>query len=171
MEEFNERRRFRPYVKLFFKELIDDFPTEKKAMSKIKADIIDFIIYCYKRISDKGYVEEEMVEEMQNIAIILRAYCEVEDGRLWSEFYLFYIRFLEYLLREGQKYDKNLVIELLARSGILTSLSKYILQYKSYIFDINLILNYFDISVETRNINMLSFMTNQICSQVKEIKK
>lgn len=166
-----ERRRIRPFSEEYSKGMLDCFPTDKKGRSKLKSDIIDVSDYCFKRVNDTGYVEEEMVEELQNIGSILRAYCEVEDGELWEEFNTFHIRFLEYLLREGLKYDKNLIIELFFKSGILASLSIYIIQYKTYTFDINLILNYYDISVEAQNLNMLCFMTNQLCSRIKEIKK
>lgn len=177
MEEHNdgggsiERRRIRPLSDRYARGLIDDFPTDKKGRSKVKSNIIDVADYCFKRVNTKGYVEDVMVEELQNIGSILRAYCEVEDGELWDEFNIFHIRFLEYLLREGLKYDKNLIIELFFKSGILTSLSIFIIQYKTYTFDINLILNYYDISVEAKNLNMLCFMTNQLCSRIKEIKK
>ena len=112
-----------------------------------------------------------MVNELQNIGSVLRAYCEIEDGEYWNEFYTFDISYLEYLLKEGLKYDKNLIIELFLKSGIITSLSIYIIQYETCTFDINLILDYNDTSVETKNLNMLMFMTNQLCSRIKEIRK
>ena len=168
-----ERRRFRPMADpLFHNERIDDFPTDRKSVSMIKNNIISFSEYCYKRVNDKGYVENEMVEEFLNIALILRGYCEVDGSKLWkSDFNVFNIRFFEYLLKEGQKYDKNLVIELLSRSGILDALSEYIIQYRTYIFDSNLILDYYDTSVEAKNRNMLCFMTYQVCPYVKKFNK
>ncbi len=166
-----ERRRFRPYAIMYYKGHIVDLPRDRETLEKIKADIIDHTGYCYKRINDRGFVEDEMVEEFINIKVILRAYCEINDGEFWKEFNTFNIRFFEYLLREGLKYEKNLVIELLYKSGISASLSIYIIQYKTHIFDTNLVLNYFDISVKAKNINMLMFMTHQLCSRVKELKK
>ena len=166
-----ERRKFRPMAnQLFQKDKLDKFPTDKKTVAKIKKDIIRFVVYCYKRICDKGYVEKEMIEEFRNIAIILRAYCEVENGELWdSDFNTFNIRFFEYLLKLGSKYDKNLVAKLLTQSEILNALGIYIIQYQDYIFDSNLILNYNDISVEAANRNMLCFMTHQVCPQIKKL--
>lgn len=166
----NEKRRIRPYVSMYQKGLTNVFPTDSKGMSKIKASVIAVSGYCLSRINEKGYVEKEMAEEMHNIGRVLRAYCEIEEGEYWKEFYLFFIRFLEYLLREGLKYDKNLMIELFIKSGIITSLSIFIIQYKTYIFDNNLILNYYDTSVETEKYNMLCFMTNQLFPGMKEVR-
>ncbi len=166
----NEKRRIRPYASMYLKGLTDVFPKDSKGISRIKASVIAVSGYCLSRVNEKGYVEKEMADEMYNIGRVLRAYCEIEEGEYWKEFYLFYIRFLEYLLREGLKYDKNLIIELFIKSGIITSLSIFIIQYKTYIFDNNLILNYYDTSVETEKYNMLCFITNQLFPGMKEVR-
>jgi hypothetical protein len=115
-------------------------------------------------------VEDNMIEEFHNIALILRAYCEVENGKLWdSDFNDFNIRYFEYLLRLGIKFDKNLVARLLTQSEILNALGIYIIQYQDYKYDINLILDYYDISVEAENKNMLCLMTHQVCPRIKSI--
>ncbi len=169
--DFEERRRLRPYAARYLKGNTDGFPTDSKGRSKIRSDILDVCGYCFERIKEKGCLEKEIVKEFRNIGRILRAYCEIKDGEFWDEFYIFDIEFLEYLLKEGLKIDKNLAIELFYRSGIITSLSIFIIQYKTCIFDINIILDYNDTSVETKNLNMLMFMTNQLCSRIKEIRK
>ncbi|MCR4806360.1 MAG: hypothetical protein K5857_01665 [Lachnospiraceae bacterium] len=168
---FGERRGFRPLADNLYKnDLIDDFPTDRRSLAMIKSDIIGFTEYAYRRISEKGYVEEEMIEELHNIAIVLKAYCEVKHGELWdSDFNTFNIRFFEYLLKTGLKYDKNLVAEALTKSGILNALSTFIIQYKNHIFDSSLVLNYYDISVEVKNRNMLCFMTYQVSPRIKDI--
>ena len=166
----NEKRRIGPYALLYHKGLTNVFPTDTKGMSKIKASAIAVSGYCLYRVNEKGYVEKEMVDEMYNIGRVLRAYCEIEEGEYWKVFYLFFIRFTEYLLREGLKYDKNLIIELFIKSGIITSLSIFIIQYKTYIFDNKLILNYYDTSVETEKYNMLCFITNQLFPGIKEVR-
>ena len=154
---------------MYYKGLLNAFPTDSKGRSGIRASVLAVSKYCFLRVNEKGYVEKEMLEEMHNIGRVLRAYCEIEEGEYWKEFYLFYIRYLEFLLRDGLKYDKNLIIELLLKSEIITSLSIFIIQYKPYIFDNNLILNYHDISVEAEKYNMLCFITNQLFPGIKKI--
>ena len=166
----NEKRRIRPYAFLYHKGLTDAFPRDTKGKARIKSSVIAVSGYCLFRVNEKGYVEKEMIDEMYNIGRVLRAYCEIEEGECWKEFYLFFIRFLEYLLREGLKYDKNLIIELYIKSGIIASLSIFIIQYKTYIFDNNLILNYYDTSVEAEKYNMLCFITNQLFPGMKEVR-
>ena len=167
----DERRRIRPYAVRYLKGSTDDFPRDSEGRSKIKSDIYDVCGCCFERIKEKGYVEKEMVKELRNIGRVLRAYCEIENGEFWDEFYIFDTEFLEYILKEGLKCDKNLAIELFSRSGIITSLGIYLIQYKTCEFNINLILDYNDTSVETKNLNMLMFMTNQLNSRIKEIRK
>lgn len=166
-----ERRKLRPIAMAYIKGQTEDLPTDGISLSRIQAHILDFIKYCYKRINDKGHVEDEMVDEVRNIGVILKAYCDIKNGDLCSEFYNFNIRLLNLLFKEGCNCNKNQVIVLFERSEILTLLSIFFIQYKTCIFDINLILDYCDTSVEAKNINMLCFMTYQFCSQVKDIKK
>ena len=166
----NEKRRIRPYALMYHKGLTYVFPTDTLGMSKIKASVIAVSGYCLLRVNEKGYVEKEMVVEMYNIGRVLRAYCEINEGEYWKDFYLFFIRYFEYLLREGLKYDKNLIIELFIKSGIIASLSIFITQYKTYIFSSHLILDYYDTSVEKEKYNILCFITNQLFPGTKEVR-
>ena len=162
-----ERRGIRSLVQLIFEGRICDFPTDKRSLDRIKSDIMDFIDYSYPRTEEKGYVEEAMIEEFHNIAIVLRAYCEVKYGDLWeSVFSDFHKELFRYALEQGVKYNKGLIIKLLTQSEFILALSIYIFQYQAYEYDSNLILDYSDIP--TTDMSMLCFMTHQVCPNIKE---
>lgn len=167
-----ERRGIRRMVELYCKDMIYEFPTDEESLRRIKEDIMDFIDYSFRRTDEKGYVEDEMVDEFHNIALVLRGYCEVKYGDLWkSVFNDFHKSLFSYALRQGVKYNKGLIVELLTKSEFLLALGIYIFQYQAYEYDSELILNYKDISVEDKDINMLCFMTHQVCPTIKkEIK-
>ena len=165
----NERRGIRSLVCLYYKDRVYEFPADKESLDRIMSDIMKTVDYCFKRTSEKGYVEPQMVEELHNIALVLRGYCEVKYGDLWnSVFNDFNKKLFRYVLEQGAKYDKRLTAKLLVRSELLQALSIYIYQFQNYECDINLILNYNDISVEAKDRNMLCFMAYQVCHTLKD---
>lgn len=165
-----ERRKFRGLLELYLRDRICDFPTDKESLWLLKENIMNFIDYCYLRTDEKGSVEDEMVEELHNIALILRGYYEVDKGEQWkSDFNDFHKSLFSYALKQGLKHNKGLVAELLTRSEFLHALDIYIFQYQEYEFNPDLVLDYNDISIESRN--MLCFMTHRVCPTIKkEIK-
>ena len=163
----DDRRGIRSLVHLYYKDRIYDFPTDEESLRRIKTDIKDFIDYSYRRTEDIGYVENEMVEEFHNIALVLRGYCEVKYGDLWaSVFSGFHKELFRYALEQGVKYNKGLIVKLLTQSEFILALSIYIFQYQAYEYDSGLILKYNDISVE--DMNMLCFMTHQVCPNIRK---
>ena len=163
----NERRGIRSLMELYYRERTCDFPTDEETLQRIRGDIINFIDYSYGRTDKKGYVEDEMVEEFHNIAIVLREYCGVKYGDLWeSVFNDFHKSLFSYTLKQGVKHNKGLVVELLTRSEFLLALDIFIYQYQAYECDSNLVLNYNDISAEHKN--RLCFMTHRVCPTIKK---
>lgn len=162
-----ERRGIRRLVYLLYRDRICDFPTDEESLQKIMSDIMNFIDYSYRRTEEKGYVEAEMVEEFHNIALVLRGYCEIKYGDLWeSVFSAFHKELFRYALEQGVKYNKGLIVKLLTQSEFILALSIYIFQYQAYEYDASLILDYSDIS--DNDMNMLCFMTHQVCPNIKE---
>lgn len=167
--KIGERRGIRSLVYLYYRNRIYDFPTDKESLDHILSDIMNAVNYCYRRIEERGYVEDEMVEEFHNIAIVLRGYCEVKYGELWDTVFSdFHRELFRYALEQGVKYNKGLIVKLLTQSEFILALSIYIFQYQAYEYDSNLILNYNDISVDDKDINMLMFMTHLVCPGIKE---
>lgn len=162
-----DRRGIRSLVHLYYRNRIYDFPTDEESLYRIKSDIMNFIDYSYNRTEEKGCVEEEMVEEFHNIALVLRGYCGVKYGDLWeSAFSDFHRELFRYVLEQGVKYNKGLIIKLLTQSEFILALCIYIFQYQEFEYEPDLILKYNDISVE--DMNMLCFMTHRVCPNIKE---
>ena len=75
-----ERRVIRVLSKLYQKNKAYMFPKDGRSISYIMYIIYDLIEYAYKRITDKGYVEKEMLDEFRNLSIVITGYCTVEEG-------------------------------------------------------------------------------------------
>lgn len=158
-----EKRVLRPLSEMCEYDRCENLPRDKNTISIFKNSVIQFIPYSYKRITEKGYVEDCMIEEMHNIAYLLIEYYIINPEIVK----LFCINLFETVLQTGIEYNKNLVAEILTKSELILVLSIYIFQMTSYSFDLELIQNYNDETVDSINRNLLFIMCNHIYNNLQ----
>lgn len=163
-----ERRVIRVLSKLYQKNKPFMFPRDIKSVSFVMYIIYDLIAYGYKRITEKNYVDKEMLDEFRNVSIVITGYCSVDEGRLWyEELNDFFISLFKYALLKGISYNKELVMELLIDSGLLKTLCLTIDAVQAYEYDLLLFDEYInDPSVKTKYKNMLCFISYRVCKSI-----
>jgi hypothetical protein len=168
-----EKRGIRALVKLHYKNKFFLFPDDSETLDKIKNDILLALEYSYRKCSEIGYAEEEMIKELHNVALVILGYCSKNDREVWeNELNDFYIMMFRYALELGQKYDHGIVAELLVKSGLLEILSICIDQIQEYDYGPDLVSGYLkEDSISDTDKHMLCFMTYKVCKSVKDIVK
>ena len=91
----SERREIRSILYFFLNRNENDIPTDYNFMENLDYIIISKLEYCIFRVSKKGILEREMIEEVKNIAILLEE-CFFFDYERKNE--KMYINIFEYLL-------------------------------------------------------------------------
>ena len=156
-----EKRVVRSLTDLYRHKRICDFPTDPDTLHSIMLDIINSVHYCYKRTDDKGRIEYEMIDELNNIAFVVRGYQQIKDGNLTCGFNK---ELFEFLLLHGMNYDKGQIIRMLIKSRLLAMLSICIQNREKFTFSPKLLSGYYndpDISLSDKN--LLYMMTHRVC--------
>ena len=169
-KEGDEKRGIRLLADLFSKNKFYLFPADELSLTLIKDDIIKVIDISFERCSKKGYVEEAMLEELHNVAMVINGYCQKDDGEIWKrEFNDFYIMMLKYAFELGCNFDKGIVLKLLIESGLLEFLSICIEQIQEYEYDFHIISEYLnDTSISVTDKHILCFMISKVCKSIRE---
>ena len=166
-----EYRRVRPFVRVLGQKKPFKLPGDDDTIHKMQEDYLDIIDYIFKRCSGSGYAEKVMIEEMHNIALVIKGYCSKHEMDVWEEkWHDYHIRMFNHILKKGLKYNKAIIAKLLVESELPDILSMCISQVDpSYESDISLISEYLnDSAISEINKHMLCFMTSRVIKAVKK---
>ncbi len=161
-----EKRVVRSLTNLYRDKRICDFPTDRDSLHDIEQAIIRSVDYCYRRVENRGRIEYEMLDELNNIAIVILGYQQIEDGDLTCEFNK---ALFKYLLLHGLECDKQRVVKMLIKSRLLAMLSICIQNHEIYTFTPDIMSEYYkDTHINIKDKNLLYMMTYQVCIPEKK---
>ncbi len=156
-----EQRGVRCLKVLCINDRLDDIPTDTETLNLINRDILNTISYCFLSTREHMMDEREIINELDNVATVIKGFFRIDEGRLTYDFNKILFR---YLIIHGNNYKKEDIVRLLTGSRLLSILSTCICNVGEFYFERGLMYAYYnDPHIRMRDKDKLYLMTCSVC--------